>query len=254
MYITQEGVKSEQAVVRPSLPPFLPVASLVSPTLTLASSSAARRSVQDHDPGDGRHLVAAQRRQVPQERGLRRRDRDGQPQHELEGCALSSLSWGATRTRAKADARVRARRDGPSSRRRRADLDARLPQRDARVQVRPQRQARHRQAVRPCSLSLCLALSAACPGRSQLTPLGPPPAAATRHELKHLSAASRRARSSSTTASSTSASSSASSTRTAPSRSSRPTASSSSCGASAGSPSLRRALAPLGACTDAGGI
>lgn len=95
MYITTEGVKSEQAVVR-SLVAFerLPGSSSSSELLNSLrlrcphDTRTARGGVKDHDPGDGGHLMAKKRRQVPQERGVCRRDRDGQPLDELERCAF----------------------------------------------------------------------------------------------------------------------------------------------------------------------
>lgn len=95
MYITTEGVKSEQAVVG-SLVAFerLPGSSSSSELLNSLrlrcphDTRTARGGVKDHDPGDGGHLMAKKRRQVPQERGVCRRDRDGQPLDELERLAF----------------------------------------------------------------------------------------------------------------------------------------------------------------------
>lgn len=86
MYITTEGVKSEQAVVRRESEPAT-LSARGNFVLTVANAlndRTARGGFKDHDSGDWSNLVAKKRRQVPEERGVRRRDRDCQPLDELE--------------------------------------------------------------------------------------------------------------------------------------------------------------------------
>ena len=87
MYITTEGVKSEQAVV-----------GLVSRSFWTAFSAdiapehtAARGLFKDHNPGHWRYLVAPRRREIQEKRSIRRRRRERQPAHVEQRCARCSM-------------------------------------------------------------------------------------------------------------------------------------------------------------------
>lgn len=103
MYITTEGVKSERAMV----------GNLPATVWRLMADVDAGGLVENHNAGHGRPLVAAGRYQVPEERGLRRRDRRRQPAHV-------------------------GHRHSPASRCQWADHNARIPIRHARMQIRAQ--------------------------------------------------------------------------------------------------------------------
>lgn len=177
--------------------------------------------------------MAKKRRQVPQERGVRGRDRDGQPLDELERCASTDIDHRLRRRGfAGTDSlglSLRSSRHGIESGCRWADLDAGVPERDARVQVWTERQARIGQDVRlrPLFLtSMTDSLRLAKQSGSRLTDSrSQHRAAVNRPRQNRRWAGSKTAPSSWTIASSTSASSSASLIATGPSRSSRRTAS-----------------------------
>ncbi len=88
MYIATEGIKSEMAVVSRRSDAPASCAVLIAPCVICT----ARGLVPHHDPGDGRDIVAACRRQVPEKRGVCGRDRDGQSAHEQGGWVGSRLA------------------------------------------------------------------------------------------------------------------------------------------------------------------
>jgi hypothetical protein len=105
MYITTEGVKSERAMVG---------------CLLIRSRMIADGHIggflEDYNASDGRSIMAASRHQIPQKRGLCRRDRGREPAHVSD-------------------------RDSTAGRRQRANHNAGISIRNTRVQIRAQRPA-----------------------------------------------------------------------------------------------------------------